>query len=321
MNFTSLHYFLTVAEELNITKAAEKLFISQQSLSEQITRLEKELNTTLFERKPTLRLTYSGVCMVRYAKEILELQNQMLLQMDSIASNKVGYLSVGTTSMRSKLFITDFLPIYKERYPNVELNVYVGHNEYIRKKLQKKELDLIICMEYPSESEVEQIELYRDNFSVLIPSRFIRDRYQEAAPDEIKRQKEKRTIDISLFDDLPILMPKGTFIHTVVEKFFQENHIVPKIILESNDTDTMLNLSANGMGATFCFQRYAGKFIDSLNMQHYTEKLEQFTLDDPNLQGRVVIACLRDRYKNFAVDGFIKLANQFYSKGSFVSTI
>ena len=60
MNFLTLKYFIAVAEELSITKASEKLFISQQSLSKHIIKLEKELEVTLFERAPTMSLTYAG---------------------------------------------------------------------------------------------------------------------------------------------------------------------------------------------------------------------------------------------------------------------
>ena len=60
MNFLHLKYFLLVAEELNITRAAERLYISQQSLSNHISNMEKELDVKLFTRSPKLSLTYAG---------------------------------------------------------------------------------------------------------------------------------------------------------------------------------------------------------------------------------------------------------------------
>lgn len=62
MNFLHLKYFLLVAEELNITRAAERLYISQQSLSNHISNMEKELDVKLFTRSPKLSLTYAGIC-------------------------------------------------------------------------------------------------------------------------------------------------------------------------------------------------------------------------------------------------------------------
>ena len=74
MDLRSLRYFVTVAEELNITRAAEKLHMSQPPLSAQIKSMEEELDTVLFIRgKRRLKLTESGQLLYRRAKEILDL--------------------------------------------------------------------------------------------------------------------------------------------------------------------------------------------------------------------------------------------------------
>ena len=78
MNFLHLKYFLLVAEELNITRAAERLFISQQSLSNHISNMEKELDVKLFTRSPKLSLTYAGDLLVETATQILDLHSQFL---------------------------------------------------------------------------------------------------------------------------------------------------------------------------------------------------------------------------------------------------
>lgn len=76
MNFLHLKYFLMVAEELNITRAAERLYISQQSLSNHISNMERELDVKLFTRSPKLSLTYAGGLLVETATQILDLYSQ-----------------------------------------------------------------------------------------------------------------------------------------------------------------------------------------------------------------------------------------------------
>ena len=88
MNNISLYYFITVAQELNITKAAEKLFITQQSLSEHIKKLEKTYNAVFFERHPRLKLTYQGEQMLAYAQKVVEAEQELdeKLQDDRLAN-------------------------------------------------------------------------------------------------------------------------------------------------------------------------------------------------------------------------------------------
>lgn len=66
LNIKSIEYFLITAEELNFTRAAERLYISQQALSSHIKRLEEEYHVQLFARKPSLHLTPEGEQMVFY---------------------------------------------------------------------------------------------------------------------------------------------------------------------------------------------------------------------------------------------------------------
>ena len=76
INFLNLEYFLVAAEELNFTKAAKKLFISQQSLSNHISNMEKEFDVILFNRTTPLTLTYAGQALKAKARQMLELRDE-----------------------------------------------------------------------------------------------------------------------------------------------------------------------------------------------------------------------------------------------------
>ena len=90
VNFQHLRYFLMVAEELNITRAAERLYISQQSLSAHISNIERELEVKLFTRSPKLSLTYAGDLLVATATQILELHSQYLSKVGDINKQYLG---------------------------------------------------------------------------------------------------------------------------------------------------------------------------------------------------------------------------------------
>ena len=95
MNFQHLKYFLMVAEELNITRAAERLYISQQALSNHISNMERELEVKLFTRSPKLALTYAGDQLVQTATQIIDLYSQYLSKVGDINRHYLGVLRVG----------------------------------------------------------------------------------------------------------------------------------------------------------------------------------------------------------------------------------
>ena len=94
MNFQNLEYFLTTASEGNITRAAERLHVSQQALSNQIARLEQELGCKLFERKQNLVLTYAGLQFKASAEKILDIQRQTATE-HRVYRNFTNLYSVG----------------------------------------------------------------------------------------------------------------------------------------------------------------------------------------------------------------------------------
>ena len=95
MNFRNLRYFLQAAQEKNISRAARTLYISQQSLSEHINKLEDELGVTLFERGQELKLTYAGERLYARAERICSLEQEIILETGEISGSRRGRLRLG----------------------------------------------------------------------------------------------------------------------------------------------------------------------------------------------------------------------------------
>ena len=94
INFLNLEYFLVAAEELNFTRAARKLYISQQSLSNHISNLEKEFDVILFNRTSPLTLTYAGRALKTRARELLDLRDEFQ-RLHLAMVSEVAHLGVG----------------------------------------------------------------------------------------------------------------------------------------------------------------------------------------------------------------------------------
>ena len=91
INFLNLEYFLVAAEELNFTRAAKRLYISQQSLSNHISNLEKEFDVVLFNRTSPLTLTYAGQALKTRARELLDLRDETYKEISDIKDFSTGF--------------------------------------------------------------------------------------------------------------------------------------------------------------------------------------------------------------------------------------
>ena len=128
MNFQNLKYFLLVAEELNITRAAERLYISQQSLSNHIANMERELDVKLFTRSPKLSLTYAGELLVDTATQILDLHTQYLTKVGDISRHYMGVLRLGISHTCGLALLPEILPRFREEFPMVEFSLFEGNS-------------------------------------------------------------------------------------------------------------------------------------------------------------------------------------------------
>lgn len=310
MNFTSLRYFVAVAEELNISRAAKKLFISQQSLSNHINRLEGELNVRLFERSPRLSLTYAGVCLMRISRQILDLEKQIHVQIDDIANEQAGSLAVGLTRVRARTILPKILPIYSRRYPHIEVHTTITENSILQEKLLSGELDLVICNNPPYTDETTHIPLFKDEFCVIVPLQLMMAKYPDTYETAIRAYQNGHPFSAEFFADTPVLMSTGTHVRFAADCFLQKLGVSPEIIMETNDIETLFSLSECGMGVTFSYEKYAQKSlaINSANDGKYTALI--FPVHDETLCGNIMINYRRDRYMTRAARHFIEIAQE-----------
>ena len=147
MNFQNLKYFLLVAEELNITRAAERLYISQQSLSNHISNMERELDVKLFTRSPKLSLTYAGELLVDTATQILDLHTQYLTKVGDISRHYMGVLRLGISHTCGLALLPEILPRFRAEFPMVEFSLFEGNSNQLEDELSHGRIDLIVCFE------------------------------------------------------------------------------------------------------------------------------------------------------------------------------
>lgn len=144
LNFHHLYYFWTVAKEGHLTRAANKLNVSQSALSSQIKQLEDQLGHALFLRQGrALLLTDVGRLVLEYAEGIFNLGSELLSVMESGEHNKVQQLRVGSVATLSRNFQENFLrPVIGQ--DNIKLVIKASNFEHLLEQLQMHKLDLIL---------------------------------------------------------------------------------------------------------------------------------------------------------------------------------
>lgn len=172
MELRVLRYYLTVAREENITRAAEILHITQPTLSRQMAELEDELHTRLFERtNRKITLTESGLLLRRRAEELVALANKIEQDFQNNDDELSGMISIGTgVSAAVSAAIPELLGEYSQNYPQVQFELHTGTAEGIKDKLDKGLLDVGILMEPVEVDKYDFIRLpQKEIWGILMP--------------------------------------------------------------------------------------------------------------------------------------------------------
>ena len=310
MNFLHLKYFLMVAEELNITRAAERLYISQQSLSNHISNMERELNVKLFTRSPKLSLTYAGDQLVITANQILDLHSQYLAKVGDINRHYLGVLRVGISHTCGLALLPQVLPRFREEFPMVEFSLFEGNSNQLEDELSHSRVDLIICFQPIMLDDVKTIPLKEQRLVMVVPKPFTDRLFGEQA-DEM-RQEFSQGADISAFQQVPfVLIKRGNRTRNIVDQYFSRHDFKAKVILETENTVTTLGMAQAGIGATICPELFLRAFP---NPPENSAGVDMFPLTDPSTLSKLVAGYRRDRYISHFGERFMELAQEALQK-------
>ena len=140
-----LQYFLTVAREQNITKAAEALHITQPTLSRQLMQMEKELGKQLLVRGThRIELTSEGMLLRRRAEELLDLANKTEKEIREDTENISGEIFIGSGEMEAFRLLASVMKDFSQKYPGVKFNVFSGTADDIKERINNGLIDIAL---------------------------------------------------------------------------------------------------------------------------------------------------------------------------------
>jgi len=150
ITFFQLQTFCEVIERGTFSAAAEKLYISQPSVSQHIANLEKHFGVKLFDRrKRKVRLTPEGRVLYSTAKEVLEQLDRAKKRIDDLRSLEAGTLNIGCSHYVDSLLLWQVLPEFVSQHPKVSVSTFIGTIEELKSALLSSDIELIFAERTP----------------------------------------------------------------------------------------------------------------------------------------------------------------------------
>lgn len=242
--------FLYTAEELNISKAAKRAFVSQQCASSHIKNLEKHYGISLFARKPALALTPAGQSLYEAYQQLFSLEQNTENIMTEIRTGSVGTLRVGMNSTRSRILIPSILTNYIREFPKVQVDFQFEDTLLLVKRLQSGKLDLVIGIGTHADefANLKVTPISKDSIHFLTTSAQIRAFH----PDMLQRVQERR-VALSELARFPFCRNnKGSTLTKLIDRHLYDAGVSLDNRYYISDYDTQLLLCANNVTSCFC---------------------------------------------------------------------
>lgn len=261
MTITQLYYVLAVAENQNFTKAAEKCFVTQPTLSMQIQKLEDQLDVQIFDRsKKPIELTEVGKKIVNQARNIVNESYRIQDIVDQQKGFIGGEFKLGIIPTVMPTLLPMFLKTFIKKHPKVKLKIEELTTEEIIERITEGHLDAAIAATPLENDMIKERVLYFEPFVNYIPKGH--------------RLHSNKKIDVSDLDisDMLLLEDGHCFRDGVINlcKAFK-NHTDDKFQLESGSIETLIKLSDEGLGMTLLPYLHTLDVKEKENLHYFNE--------------------------------------------------
>ncbi len=253
MDTRYLEYILVLAETGNITRAAEKLFISQPTLSQFLAKQEQEIGTPLFQRiNGVYTLTPVGNLYAEYAHKVLALTS--MLEKDVQRLSTSSRISIGTATSRAIQLVTSILIDFRKYYPRVEITLTNDNLQVMRNAINKGAIDMAFVTTDSLDAHSSQsVELRREEVVFAVPSSH--PFCQTFSPGE-KHSLTSQEL-MNHFASTPfILQLKGSCIRYLVDGFLSKD-FTPPIACSTSHALSIWDMVASNIGVGFLPTGYA----------------------------------------------------------------
>jgi len=296
-------YFLTIVKERSISRAAEKLYLSQPYLSQYLAKLEGNLGAVLLDRSHTpLRLTSAGELFVAYLESQGYLARQLKSDLQELQHQEQRVVHIGVATWRGSVLLPDILPIYQKLYPDVKVELHESPAPQLEELMAENVTDFCI-MHIPADTTELTYEMIMQERIILLGNRS-----HPLVGSRAGKRDEMPSFDIRLLEDETLIMlPPDWRMAKILQNTFDIYNMKPQKTLLTTNNTTAINLVAEGIGFSFLpetgLKRYA-----------HVEQLATFTVGEPPLTCPLAAVYKKNSFLNPAARAFIDLTRSYYNR-------
>lgn len=247
---TSCSMFLLTVEEMSITQAAKKAFVTQQCLSAHIKKLEDEYEIKLFERKPKLTLTPAGQSLYHALRKIQIAEQAIKEKMIDIKDGTKGEIFLGINSGRARILLPRVYPEYHKMFPKVKISIVLDDVKNLATRLLDGKLDVFLGVDSQANKNFNFQPITTDEVYLIATEALLK---QYATTSEIfQRTTKSKIIDLLEFPRLPSTGNlSGSTLSNLVVRYHNYNNIPQNTSFAVSDASTQVALCGLGQVCAF----------------------------------------------------------------------
>lgn len=226
-----LRYLLAVADHGGFTRAAEMLHVSQPTLSQQIRQLEESLGVSLFDRTSrTVKPTDAGEAYIECARRVLVELEAGKRALHDVKDLSRGTLRLAMTPTFMAYLVGPLVRDYLARYPNIHLEIFELSMDEIEVGLADDSLDIAIAFDQVRSTDIESIPAFTETLGLMVG----RDHPLYEHQDALSAEEVARL-------EFALLTP-DYITRTCIDEYFTQAQITPKVVIEVNSVNTLLEV-------------------------------------------------------------------------------
>lgn len=318
MTSQQIDYVLTLAEELSFSRASQRLYITQPSLSQFIKNLESELHTQLFDRSSSpIRITPTGEAYTKAAKKIKAIEEELTNQIADLTNLQTGILNIGTSPFRASCLLPKSIAAFHKKYPGVLLHVIENQMSDLEEATLEGSLDLYLGTGPFDENFFHAESLVEEQLYLAVPPdspinkelEIYQISIQDIKLDSVNLHKTP-ALNLSLFrEEQFIFQQQGQKLFSQATELCHSADFMPNIILYSERLETAFSWVLAGIGVTFL-----PDFL--IRFGNYEKHPIYYKLNHPLATRHLCIAYKKNRYLSRAALEYIIVLKQLIGYGT-----